>query len=104
GSLTSLPAGSSVTLGDNSTNSSGVLDLNGQQVTIGSLATAGTGTDNIIGSSSGSATLTFSGGASTFSGKIQNTVPGSSPGATVALNVMSGTLALSGNDNFTGGT
>jgi fibronectin-binding autotransporter adhesin len=104
GSLTSLPAGSSVTLGDDATNSSGVLDLNGQQVTIGSLTTAGTGTGNIVGSGSGSATLTFSGGASTFSGKIQNTVPGSSPGPTVALIVMSGTLTLSGNNNFTGGT
>ena len=104
GSATGLPAGSAVTLGDGSSNTSGVLDLGGQSVTVGSLSTAGTGTNNVIGTSSGIATLNYVGGSSAFAGKIQDSVPGGPTGNMVALAVSSGTLALSGADSFTGGT
>ena len=104
GSATGLPAGSAVTLGDGSANTSGVLDLGGQSATVGSLATAGTGANNVIGTSSGLATLTYAGGTSTFTGKIQDAVPGGPTGTMVALAVSGGTLTLSGNDSFTGGT
>jgi autotransporter-associated beta strand protein len=104
GSAGAFPAGSSVTLGDGSANSSGILDLGGQSATVGNLATAGTGANNIIGTSSGAATLTYAGGASTFAGKIQDGVTSGSSGSTTALVVSSGTLTLSGNNAFTGGT
>jgi fibronectin-binding autotransporter adhesin len=104
GSATALPAGSAVTLGDGSSNTSGVLDLSGQSATVGNLATAGTGTNNVIGTSSGLATLNYAGGSSTFAGKIQDNVPNGPTGTMVALNVASGTLTLSGSDSFTGGT
>jgi fibronectin-binding autotransporter adhesin len=104
GSATALPAGSGVTLGDGTANSSGILDLGGQSATVGNLATAGTGANNIIGTSSGAATLTYAGSASTFAGKIQDGISGGSSGSTTALVVSSGTLTLLGNNSFTGGT
>ncbi len=104
GSSTSLPSGSSITLGDGSTNSSGVLDLNGQQITLGSLGTAGTGTNNIIGSSSGGATLNYSGGTTTFSGQNPRYRARQFCRTHRRTECDERTLTLAGNDNFTGGT
>jgi fibronectin-binding autotransporter adhesin len=104
GASGALPVGTAVTLGAGTT--SGILDLNGFSPTVGGLATAGTGTANVIGSSSTSAnsTLTFAGtGApSTFGGTIQNTL--GSGTKTVALAVSSGTLVLTGTNTYSGGT
>ena len=99
-----LPASTALTLG-NGTNS-GTLDLNGFNVSVGALATAGTGTANIIGSSSTTApsTLTFAGTStpSTFNGTIEDVI--GSGTQTTSLVVSSGSLALPVANTFTGGT
>jgi fibronectin-binding autotransporter adhesin len=100
-----LPSGTAVTLGSGTT--SGILDLGGNAATVSGLATSGTGTSDIIASSSTSAntTLTFAGGsnpASTFSGIIQDSVNGGTKN--IALTVTSGSLVLSGANTYTGGT
>jgi fibronectin-binding autotransporter adhesin len=99
GNATALGSTSSLTLGSGST--SGVLDLNGNTLTLGSLATGG-GTANTIGSSSSSSSLTVAGG-STFQGVIQDAI-GTPQGQTVSLGVSSGTLTLTGNNTYTGTT
>jgi fibronectin-binding autotransporter adhesin len=100
-----LPATTLVTLG--AAANSGTLDLNGFNVSVGGLATAGTGTANVIGSSSTTApsTLTFAGTGtpSTFSGTILDAV-GSGSGQTTALVVSSGSLTLASTNSFSGGT
>jgi fibronectin-binding autotransporter adhesin len=69
----SIPNPVVLTLGDGVSNTSGALDLfTAGSLTASSLSTAGTGTSNIIASSSNSATLTYSGGTSSFGGKIQD--------------------------------
>ena len=104
GSSGALPAGTAVTMGAGST--SGTLDLSGFSPTVGGLATAGTGTANVIGNSSTStnSTLTFAGTGpiSTFGGTIQDTV--GSGTMTVALVVSSGKLALTNANTYTRGT
>src|SRR5262249_28330994 len=74
GVASALPRGTSLTLGSATGNTSGALDLNGKDATVGALATAGTGANNIVTNSSNAttSTLTFAGGTSTFSGKIQD--------------------------------
>ena len=88
----SLPAGTALTLGSGTSN--GTFDLAGNNQQIGALAVAAGATpaSQIITASTGSSTLTFSGGAtpSVFSGKVQNT------GGTLGLDVAAGTLNLSG--------
>jgi autotransporter-associated beta strand protein len=102
GNNASLPANTSVVLGAGST--SGILDLNGKSPTLVSLATAGTGTANLIGNSSTStgSTLTVAGGTNTFGGIIQDTLGAGNQ--TVSLAVPSGTLILTGNNTYTGFT
>jgi len=97
-----LPTGTVVTLGDGSTNDSGVFSLSGRNQTIAGLLTAGSGTGNrVVGGSTTLSTLTvtntdvydfngFLGG----SGANENNL---------ALVKGSGTLTLSGNNTFTGG-
>ncbi len=98
----SLSPNSPITLGDSS-NDSGQLDLNGQNATVGSLATQGTGT-NVIGSSSGGSTLTVAGvGSTTFAGTIRDGMPSGGSGQ-LSLNVQSGTLILSGVNSYSGST
>jgi fibronectin-binding autotransporter adhesin len=82
---------------------SGTLDLAGFNQTVAGLAVAGGATPagQIITASSGSSTLTFSGGgtASTFAGTIQDS------GGTLALTVSSGTLnAAAGGTTYHGAT
>jgi fibronectin-binding autotransporter adhesin len=91
-----------VSFGDTS-GDSGVLDLDGQNASVGGLSVVG-GSANVIGSSSGGSTLNFNGGAgiSTFSGSIDDVLPGSSGNGQLQLNVNSGTLVLTGSNNFSG--
>jgi autotransporter-associated beta strand protein len=98
-----LPSGSVVTLGDGSGNS-GVLDLGGNNATVGGLSVAtGAGAANIVGSSGSTpVTLTFAGGTSAYSGMIQDTLGAGS--GTVALTVSSGSLTLAGPNTYTGNT
>ena len=90
GGPVALPAGQALTV------NGGVLDLNGFSQSLGAL----NGSAGTIQSSSAAATLTTgAGGASSaFYGTIQN---GS---GSVALTIGGGTLALYGNNTYTGGT
>ena len=105
GAANALPATGVLTMG--STGTSSTLDLAGcnqqiQTLVVGSGATAASQT---IGNSSTSntATLTVSGGTSTFGGVIQDTLGGGSQ--KVALTVTgSGNLALTGPNTYTGAT
>jgi len=95
-----LQAGSTTAFSPNSAFSvlsPGVLDLNGNSNTIGSLAGSGTVTNN----GTAGATLTEGGNntSTTFSGVIQN---GTAPLALVTTGT--GALTLSGANTFTGGT
>jgi fibronectin-binding autotransporter adhesin len=88
----------SVTLGDSS-NDSGVLDLDGNNLTISNLSTIGNGTGNFVtDSSSTHATLTYAGGNSTFGGVIKD------GGGQISLTVQGGSLTLTGVDTFSGNT
>ena len=99
-----LPNGTSVTLGSGGT--SGVLDLNGNNVTVSGLATSGIGAGNIVGNSStsNSVTLNVNAGASTdtFGGVIQDTL--ATGNQTVGVTVSSGTLVLTGANTYSGQT
>jgi autotransporter-associated beta strand protein len=94
---TALSANTTVVLGSGA--SAGTLDLNGWNVTVGGITTSGTSASNTItnGTDAG-ATLTFSGGSSTFGGVITNGVAG------VSLHVAKGTLILTGNNTSSGTT
>ena len=103
GNSNALPVGGNVTLGDAS-NDSGVLDLNGQSVTLGGLSTVGSGANNVVGSSSGGATINFQGGAtpSVFGGAIVDNYKGG--GSQLSLNMLSGSLVLAGSNTYSGNT
>ena len=99
-----LPSGTALLLGTAS--SAGTLDLAGYNASVGSLAlgTGATGAGQVITTSTGSPTLTFSGGAisSSFAGTIQDTAPS---GGTLSLQVNGGTLDLTaGSATWAGGT
>ncbi len=95
GTSTAIPTGSSVTLGDGSTNTSGTLDLAGLDATVSGLATAGTGTENTIGNGNlGISNLIYMGGNSTFSGKVLDVI-GTNNSQKIALAMQSGSLTLS---------
>ncbi len=79
------------------------LDLNGQNPTVSSLATSGTGSTNLIGSSGSSSTLNFAGSTSTFAGIIRDGMPAGGTGQ-LSLTVQSGVLALTGTSTYTGQT
>ena len=91
GAGNALPTAGSVTLGLNSTN--GTLNLAGFSQQVGGLAVGlnATAASQIITTSTGSPTLTYSGGVSTFYGTIQDT-----SGGTLNLTVSGGTLDVSG--------
>ncbi len=104
-----LQAGSTNALGasplvlGSGTSTTGTLDLNGFTVGVTGLSTATTGigsaSSNIItNNGSTSATLEFSTGTSTFGGTIQDGAQ------SVALTVSSGSLTLSGTNNYSGPT
>jgi fibronectin-binding autotransporter adhesin len=103
GSSTALSGNSPLTLGDSS-GDAGTVDLAGYNATAGGLSVISPGS-GIIGSSGSTAvTLSFVGGtnSSTFSGTIENALSGGT--GTLALNVTSGSLTLSGSNAFTGNT
>jgi fibronectin-binding autotransporter adhesin len=91
---------SSVTLGAAATN--GVLDVDGSNATVASLLAGGAGATVGNSNTSTVGTLTFAGGSSTFSGVIEDTLPGGS--SMTALAVSSGTLTLTGTNTYSGGT
>ncbi len=98
-----LPNGTALTLGNGAV--SGILDLDGNGVTVSALSTSGTGTANIIGNSNtnSSGALSFNGaGTSTFGGSILNAIGAGNQ--TVSLTVGSGTLIVTGTNVYTGGT
>jgi fibronectin-binding autotransporter adhesin len=103
-----LPSGGAVALGLNG--SSGTLDLAGNNQTVGALA-VGPGANpasQVITSSVGSATLTYSaaGQYSSYSGSIQNAAPSGTLGLTVSagtLDTTSGSTVYSGATNVGGG-
>lgn len=103
GTATAYPNGSALVLGDALANS-GVVDLSGFNVSVSSLATVGTGSANVIGSSSttSSSLITVTGGTTTFAGTIQNTLD--TGNQTVALTMTGANLTLSGNNTYAGPT
>ena len=100
GSATAVPTGSAVIVGASGT--SGTLDLNGFNLTISSLATAGTASNQTItnNSSTTNSVLTYSSAASsTFGGLVSN---GSSRNISVVVSG-GGKLTLASTNTFTGG-
>jgi autotransporter-associated beta strand protein len=96
-----LPNGTTITFGGAGT--VGTLDLDGRNQTVGGLAVASGATASsqlIHNSAAGNATLTFTGGTSSFSGSINQ-----GPGAgIVGLTVTAGSLTLSGVNTYSGAT
>jgi fibronectin-binding autotransporter adhesin len=83
----------------------GTLDLAGNSQTVSGLAVApgAAPAQQIITDSTGSSTLTYGGsGSTTFGGTITDTA--ATAGGTLALNVSSGQLVLSGANKYAGGT
>ncbi len=98
GAANALPAGGTITIGG--TGTSGTLDLDGIGLTVASLATAGTASNQTITNNSNlNATLTYAGGNSTFGGRISDGTSGKT-----LLAMVSGTLSLTGSSNYTGAT
>jgi autotransporter-associated beta strand protein len=100
-----LPSGGALTMGSSTSNA--ILDLAGNSQQIGSLAAASGASPagQIISNSStnSQATLIYSGsGGSTFGGTIQDAINGGNQ--SVALDVSSGLLSLTGSNTFTGAT
>src|SRR5262249_25576149 len=98
-----LPANASVTLGD--ATHSAALDLSGTNQTVAAITTGAMGSANLIGNSSttSNATLTFAGsGTTTLDATIQDVLDGGNK--TQALTVNTGTLVLTANNTYTGGT
>ena len=105
GANNALPVATVVTFGDPTHN--GTLDLAGfnQQVAGLAAASAATAAGQVIGNSSTSsnAALIFNAaGSSTFAGMIQDSLGGGT--FKTALEVSAGTLTLTGNNSFRGGT
>src|SRR6185369_15651058 len=93
GIANALPSGSSVTLG--TINNIGTLNLNGNALTVASLATGGASFGNTVTSAS-PATLTLGGsGTSTYGGSID--------GAIALVKSGTGTQLLTGSNSFSGG-
>ncbi len=100
GSATAVPTGSAVLVGASGT--SGILDLNGFNLTVSALATAGTASDQTItnNSATSNSVLTYSSAtSSTFGGLISN---GASRNISVVV-TGGGTLVLASTNTFTGG-
>jgi rhamnogalacturonan endolyase len=102
GAAGAIPNGTALILGGGGT--AGTLDLSGNTLTVAALGNGAGVTDAIIGNSAAmSATFIFNGtNASTFSGTIQDTLPGGS--STVALAVQNGKLTLNSANIFSGAT
>jgi fibronectin-binding autotransporter adhesin len=98
-----LPVATQLILGSGTT--SGIVDLNDFNTTVGGLSTAGTGTANVIGNSGSSpVTLTVTSATGTFNGAIRDSLSSPPGTGTVALTVSGGTLTLAGDSTYTGQT
>ncbi len=101
GANNTLPTAGTVTFGGAST--SGTLDLNAVSQQVGGLA-LGAGASwtgqTITNNATGTGTLVYNGGTSTFGGVIQD----GGTGRVAALTVSGGTLTLSGANTYTGAT
>jgi fibronectin-binding autotransporter adhesin len=95
-----LPIGTALSFGNGSGTTTSTLDLDGNTVTVSSIAENG-GTNTIGNSSGGIGTLTYAGsGSSTFGGTVRDGLGGG--GSQLALNVNSGSLNFTGPLSFTG--
>jgi autotransporter-associated beta strand protein len=94
--------GGAVTIGDPDSAASATLDLNGASPVLTSLSKAGANSAIVTNNSaSADATLTFSMSASgSFAGVLRD----GSNGKSLALKVNGGSVTLSGNNSYTGGT
>ena len=105
GANNTLPTNTTITFGTASTN--GTLDLNGFSQQVGNLtiATGATAANQIVGNNSATAdgVLMFNGTPSPFAGTIQDGLTGTGTHKT-AVAVTGGTVMMSGNDLYTGGT
>jgi fibronectin-binding autotransporter adhesin len=103
GAAGALPVATQLILGSGTT--SGIVDLNGFDTTVGGLSTAGTGTANVIGNSGSSqVTLNVTAATGTFNGAIRDSLSTPPGTGTVALTVSGGTLTLAGDSTYTGQT
>ena len=95
GAAGALPNGTSVSMG-----ATGKLDLGGNSATLGSLSGSGTIANSSTASNS---SLIYAGlGNSTFSGSINDTLPGGNKNTSLTLG--SGSLTLTGTNAYTGNT
>jgi autotransporter-associated beta strand protein len=103
GTAGAIPDGTALILGGGGT--AGTLDLFGNTLSVGALNNSGGSTGATIGSSAAvPATFIFNGTApSTFSGAIQDTLPGGGSG-TVTLVIQGGKLTLTGANPYSGAT
>ncbi|WP_395744146.1 beta strand repeat-containing protein [Prosthecobacter sp.] len=99
-----LPTGTILTLGDGSTNDSGVLKLDSRSQTLAGLLTDGTGTGNsVVNGNATAATLTLNiAVADTFGGILGGT--GTNENNFGLTKTGAGTLTLSGTNTYTGAT
>lgn len=99
-----LPTGTTVTLGDSTTNSNGVLKLDSRSQTLAGLLTAGTGTGNsVVNGNATAATLTLNIATSnSFGGTLGGT--GTNENNFGLTKTGAGTLTLTGTNTYTGTT
>lgn len=99
-----LPTGTTVTIGDSSTNDSGILKLNGSSQTLAGLVMAGTGTVNkVVNGNATASVLTINNStANVFAGVLGGT--GTDENKFSMIKSGAGTLTLNSPNTFTGAT
>jgi fibronectin-binding autotransporter adhesin len=103
GAAGALPVGTQLILGSGTT--SGIVDLNDFDTTVGGLSTAGTGAANIIGNNGSSqVTLRVTAATGAFNGSIRDSLSSPAGTGSVALTISGGTLTLGGDNTYTGQT
>ncbi len=104
GVLNALPAATTLSLGDGSTNTSGLLKMNGLVQTLAGLTTAGTGTANrVVNGNATAVNLTLNiASSSSFGGILGGSTSDENNFSLVKTGV--GTMTLSGTNSFAGST